>query len=106
MSLPNENDISKALLYMAETDEAYAKIQAHVKAMDHQCKTIKGLAFLEATGSVAERNAKADSSVTYRAWINDYENAYADMKIYESKRKRADLTIEVWRSLNANRRQG
>ena len=30
----------------------------------------------------------------------------ADMKIMETKRKRAELNIDVWRSLNASRRQG
>ena len=106
MSLPTEDDIGKALKYLAETDIPFAKTMAHVKAMEYQLKTIKGLAFLEAKGTVADRTAESESCLTYRTWVNDFENSYAEMKTMESKRKRAELTIDVWRSINANRRQG
>lgn len=106
MSMPGEDDVSKALKYLAETDVPYAKVMAHVKAMEYQLKTIKGLSFLEAKGTVADRTAESESCLTYRTWVNDYENSYADMKIMDSRRKRAELTIDVWRSINANRRQG
>ena len=107
MSLPTESDISAALRYMAETDEQGAKLAAHVKALEHQAKTIKGLAFLDATGAtMAEKEAEAVSSSAYRAWIEDYENAVADSETIKAKRKRAELTVEVWRSINANQRRG
>jgi hypothetical protein len=106
MSLPTEDDISRALKYLAQTDEQYAKETARVKALEHEVKTIKALSFLDADGTMAEKEAKSSSSESYRAWINTYENAVADRETTAAKRKRAELTIEVWRSLNANRRQG
>ena len=106
MSLPDENEVEKSLKYLATTDEAYAKSTARVKALEYEVKTIKALAFLDAQGTVGERTAISEASSAFRAWINDYENAFADMKIMETKRKRAELVIDVWRSLNASRRQG
>ena len=106
LKLPGEQDISRALHYLAETDQNFARMTARVKALEYQVKTIKALEYLSATGTVAEREATAESSKSYRAWIEDYENAVADRETMYAKRKRAELTIDVWRSLNANRRQG
>jgi len=104
--LPDEHDIAKALYYLAETDEKYAVLIARVKALEYQVKTIKAFGFLNASGTVGEKTAISESSAPYKAWIEDYENAVADKETITAKRKRAELTIEVWRSLNANRRQG
>ena len=106
MSLPTEEDVGRALTYLAETDGPVAKLIARVKALEYEAKSIRGLVFLDATGTMAEKEAKAVSSSPYRAWIEDYENAYAECETIRAKRKRAELSIDVWRSLNASRRQG
>lgn len=103
--LPTEADVAKALHYLALTDEQCAKETARVKAMEFEIKTIKAISFLKATGTMAEKEAQAYADTGYQAWIEDYENAVADRETTAAKRKRAELTIEVWRSLNANRRQ-
>ena len=104
--LPNEDDVAKALTYLADTDIEYATNVARVKALDYQIKTIKALVFLDKEGSVADRTAKSESSQAYRAFVKDYETAVYDKEVVAAKRKRAELTIEVWRSLNSNRRAG
>ena len=106
MNLPTEKDIGAALHYLAETDEQFAREVARIKALEHEVKTIKGMAYLAAEGTVGDRDATSVTDPTYVAWTEKYENAYADMEIRRAKRKRAELTIEVWRSLNANRRTG
>lgn len=106
MSLPTENDISKALTYLAETDEPYAKAIGRIKGLEHQIKTIKAIGFLEAQGTVGERTAKSESSSQYIAFTRDYEEAVYEKETMAAKRKRAELTVDVWRSLNASRRQG
>ncbi len=75
-------------------------------ALEYQAKVIRGLAFLDAEGTVAERQATADSCSAFRAWIDDFRNAKADTTTMQARRRGADLTIEVWRSINANRRMG
>tara|TARA_R110002020_G_scaffold145872_4_gene320163 strand:- start:190 stop:516 length:327 start_codon:yes stop_codon:yes gene_type:complete len=106
MSLPTEANVSAALRSLTETDVEYGQLIARVKALEHQAKTIKALVFLEAIGTVAEREAKANSSGTFRAFVEDYQNAVADREIMGAKRKTHELVIDVWRSCNANRRQG
>lgn len=104
--LPTESDIAKALHYLALTDEQFAKETARVKAMEFYIKTIKAVAFLAADGTMAEKEATAYADKSYQAWIEDYENAVADRETTAAKRKRAELTIEVWRTCAANRRIG
>ena len=104
--LPDEKQVGAALQYMADTDAPCAKLTARVKALEFQCKTIRALEYLDATGTVAERDALSYASKVFRAFTEDYENAVAEHETIKARRKRAELTIEVWRSLNANRRQG
>ena len=103
--LPTESDVAKALHYLALTDEQFAKEIGRVKALEFEIKTIKAVAFLKAEGTMAEKEASACSDTGYQAWVEDYENAVVSRETTAAKRERAALTIEVWRSLNANRRQ-
>jgi len=102
----DEKHAEKALHYLAETDEAYAEAKTKAKGLEYRLKTAKAAAFLEADGTVAEREALALNDLGYREMLDEFEDAMLDMEIYQAKRKRAELTIEFWRSLNANRRQG
>ena len=77
-----------------------------MKALEYQVKTIKALEYLDSEGTIAEREAKSCSSAAYRAFTNDYENAVASRETTAAKRKRAELTIAVWQSINANVRAG
>lgn len=104
--LPTEKDISKALDYLASTDEEEANARASVKALEERKKTIKAVAFLDADGAQGERMEKAYASEEYKLFIEQYENKIADHAFLSNKRKRAELTIEVWRSINANQRRG
>ncbi len=103
--LPGETDVAAALEYLAQTDETRGKLAGRVKQLEHQAKVIRSLEFLDAKGTMAEKEAHALASQAYRAWIEDYENAVAEFETIKARRLRAELTIEVWRSVNANRRQ-
>lgn len=102
----SESQVEKALHYLAESDEDAAKAKARVKGLEQKAKTIIAVAFLEAEGAQGERQQKAFISDAYKAHTEEYENAVYDNELYANKRKRAELTIDVWRSINANRRQG
>ena len=106
MNGASEQDVERALKYLRDTDEPYAQARAHRSAMEHRLKTIKAQAFLEAEGTQGEREQKAYDSPAYREALNDYENSFSDEPVYAAKRKRAELTIEVWRSINAGQRRG
>ena len=106
MSLPKDGEVELALRYLASTDESFARLTAAVKALEHKAKVIRSQQYLSASGTVAEREAKALASQEYQDFVESYENIMADREIEAAKRKRAELTIDVWRSAGANRRSG
>ena len=103
----NDSQVEKALQYLAETDEEHANAKATVKGLEQRRKTIHATALLSVQGSnVAERDAKALTTVEYKKYLDDYEVAVYEEQILNNKRKRAELTIDVWRSMNAAHRRG
>lgn len=106
MSLPDEKQVERALRYLEESEEAHARAMARKERMESELKISRDVAFLEADGTVAERQAHAGVSATYRAAVEAMESAYVEAEILKSKRQRAILTLEIWRSLNASRRAG
>ncbi len=100
--------VSDCLDYLLSTDEEYGELRGRVKGLEHTLKVVKAQAFLEAKGEGTnqEREAKAYTSEDYRRTREVYENAVIEMETIAAKRKSRELTIEVWRSQNANRRQG
>lgn len=101
----DESHVEKKLLFLAESDERYALLFAAKDAHKEKLKLLKAKAFLESTGSVAERHAKADCDPEVERCINEGENILADFKLLEAERSRATTVIDVWRSLNASRRR-
>jgi len=55
---------------------------------------------------VAEREAISVTTKQYLKWLEDLESAIMDSEQYSNKRSTEAGIREVWRSLNANRRQG
>ena len=101
----NENAVEKKLIFLAETDKQYAQLYAAKDAHKDRLKLEKAKAFLGAVGTVAERNAIADSHPDVWACINAGENILVDFKLLEAKRNMAETVMDLWRSLNASRRK-
>ena len=99
-------DVEAAMHKLADTDLEAAKAKAKAKAMEQYGKTVRALQFLEATGTVAEREARALASEHYRAYLKQYEEAVMNSERLANERATAAGVREVWRSLQANRRQG
>ena len=106
MSLVSDDRMEKALTYLAETDEPAALARAKAERLKVYGKTAKAYGFLDATGTVAEREAISVTTKPYLKWLEDLESAIMDSEQYSNKRSTEAGIREVWRSLNANRRQG
>jgi len=107
MSLPGEEQVSAALTYLAKTDEEWARACAALEAAELAVKTARDIAFLEFdAGTQAERAARANTTGSVRLAHKQLEEAVFAKRFIEAKRARAILTIDVWRSLNSNRRAG
>ena len=101
-----EQQVQKAIDYLTKTDEPCAKAKARMKVSEQLRKTSEATAFLKATGSGVVRKQEAYASQEFIEATNEIYNATMDFEIMANKRKRAELTIDVWRSLNANQRRG
>ena len=102
----SDERVEAAMNMLADTDVTAARAKAKVKALEVYGKTAKSFAFLDAKGTVAEREAAALTSTIYREWQKDYEEAIVESETLANKRASAAGEPEVWRSLQAIRRQG
>jgi len=101
-----DKDVETAIHYLAQTDKEHGQLSGMVKAFEHKKHVIRSQEFLDANGTMAEKEAYAYASQAYKNWIEEYRDAVMSREIIGAKRKRAELTIEVWRTEAANRRQG
>jgi hypothetical protein len=102
----DEKRLENALTYLATTDEPCASLRADMERSEFKAKSIKATVFKLSEGSVADRNAIAETAENTAA---AYELYFAALHKYEAmKNKRATeaIVVDTWRSMNANRRQG
>lgn len=94
--------------------EAFSALQEHAqpaaaaKAMrerrDDERKAAKARAFLAATGSVAERDAKAILDEAYTQACERYYSAVEADEEYRNERSKCEAIIEAWRTVQSNYR--
>jgi len=101
-----EEKLTKALTYLASTDESCAKAKSLVKGLEYRLKTNKAIAFLDAEGTQGVREHLAYKDKRYTDTVDQYQNAVCDFETMANRRKTAELIVETWRSLNANQRRG
>lgn len=100
--------VSEALEYLVGTDERYGKLKASAKYYaDFKVKKVKGAEILRTSqGSSDKREAEAlQTNAVQEVYLEKLE-IDTEMETISAKRKTAELTIEVWRSQQANRRAG
>ena len=103
----SDDRLSKALHYLAETDEACAHFRADYARAEHKAKAIKGAIFTAIEkGSVADREAEAINDPAYVAAMAEHFDLFCKYEAMKNKRATEALVIEVWRSLNSARKKG
>ena len=100
----NDKRLEIALTYLSETCESAAHAKSYVDGMKQRGKTVKAMSFLQADGTVAERDAKSVTSEAFTTWTDDLENAVADSETYENKRKVEELIVRTYQTKSANLR--
>jgi len=99
-----EDRLTKALTYLAHSDEDCAARKAEVARTEYIAKLHEAIGFKAATGTVDER--KADAKVSSQKYWFDHFEAIKNYEQMRAKRELEALVVDVWRSINANRRQG
>lgn len=110
--LPTEAHVSKCLTRLAETDETHAQAKRRVEGLKKAEKTILAAEYIkqrdQQKGKTTDGYLRelAYNSTAYRNWLEDYEDAIAELTLLDNKRDRWHLVIEFWRSLNSARTKG
>lgn len=93
------------MAYLAETDDAYAEYMASKLRCEILVKRVRARAFLSADGSVEVRKAKAEVNPE----VDEADKYLVEAVLYleglKAKRSRAEIVIDVWRSINASQRK-
>jgi hypothetical protein len=102
----DEERLANALRYRAMTDDQCASLKAEMLRTERKAKAIRAAMFMAAEGTVAVRDATADTRKEVEdAWEEHFKavNAYTAIA---NKRDSEEIIIDVWRSLNASLRKG
>ena len=84
----------------------YAEAKSKRIGAENYRKTVRAIAFLKSTEkSVAAKEADALTCQAYQDECKKLEQAVLDEETYKHELKSAELKIEVWRSIQANKRQ-
>ncbi len=97
----------QALAYLAESEDDYASLKASHQAEKERIKIIEAQEILESQATTqAGKEKEAKSSQRYQAAVEDWQNAMESFYLIEARRKRAELTIEMYRSVNSALKRG
>lgn len=88
--------------------ESHAQLAAAAKAMrerrEEERRQAKARAFLAATGSVAERDARSVLDEAYQIACNNYYSAVEADEEFRNQRNKCEAIIEAWRTVQSNYR--
>ena len=101
----DEERVGKAMRYLAITDLSYAGAKADLEAAEILRKRVRARIFLDSEGTVAERQAEAEVHDDTQAADDAYVTAIRVFEELKARRQRADLLVEVFRTLEASRRK-
>ena len=100
--------LEDALVERANTDEKHAELKTKVEYLDWEKKHLKGVFInkLDEKNSFSNREQKWYASDTYKEHIEKQSVNMKEFLKLDNKRKHEKDVIEIWRTLQANRRQG
>jgi hypothetical protein len=102
----SEERLEKALVYLAKTDQEAAEAKVHMLRMEYVVDLRRRKGFLVSDGNIEERKAATEVSAEVQEAIASYCDAVAAYEKVKAKRATEELIVEVFRTLEASRRQG
>ena len=92
--------------FLAETDQSFAYAKTQLANYEIMCKRIRARCFLTAAGpNVEARKAAAEVHSEVCAADDSYIEGMREFETLKARRSRAEILIEVWRSIEASRRK-
>ena len=94
-----------ALEFLALSDEDFAMAKTNLLRSEILSKRVRARVFVETEGGVEVRKAKAEGHVDVVTADESLCASTLDFETLKAKRSRAEIVIEVWRSVNASQRK-
>lgn len=94
-----------AMNFLAETDESYAQAKTNLLRSEILCKRIRARVYTFVEGNVEARKAQAETNQEVVTADDEYTKATLDFETLKARRSRAEILMDVWRTLEASRRR-
>ena len=102
----SDDKAEEAVGVIARNADLIGSLRGQKAYLEHHLKVARAQAFLLVSGTVAEREAIAQTDETVIAKIDEYRDVVTELETILTKFKAAELCIEVWRTQAANSRRG
>ena len=103
----SEQEIERAVRYLATSAEEYALAKADMKYLEHKRKSVQAVVALRMTGkSNTENKTRAEASEEYQNLLTEYKDAVRAFTLIDAKRAAAEIWVETWRTQEASKRRG
>lgn len=96
----------EGLRFLAETDGKAADLAVDAKRLEDEIKAVKAAIVQRTEGSVELRKAIAETHESTGSAREKYYAALLKHEHMENRRRTEERITDLWRSVNANRRQG
>jgi hypothetical protein len=100
------DEMERALRWMACSDTEFADWRVASLRAEYMADVAEAMVYKLAEGSIEDRKKAAKASPEVKKAMEDYFTAVRGYEVLRAQRKTAELLIETWRSVNANRRVG
>ena len=96
-----------AIDYLQQSEEAYASLKATHQAEKERLKIVEASCMLDSDAkTVKDRETEAKTNKAYKEALEDWQRVMEEFYLIEAKRKRAELTIDMYRSVNSALKKG
>ena len=97
----------KALKYLQDSEDSYASLKATHQAEKERLKITEAACVLDSDAkTVKDREMQAKTTNEYKDAVEQWQQVMEEFYLIEAKRKRAELTIEMYRSVNSSMKRG
>jgi hypothetical protein len=94
-----------AMDFLAETDIRFAEAKTRLMQTEILCKRVRARVYITQEGGVEARKGAAEAHGDVIDADKDYVAATLDFETLKARRSRAEIVIDVWRTLEASRRK-
>ena len=101
-----DDDVEKAVEYIRDKASLIGQLRGNKEYLEHRIKIERSERYLDAEGTISEREATAWTDPAVARLCDDYRDCLTELHTLQTLFKAAELKIEVWRTQNSNKRAG